>query len=110
MDSGAYYDEVNKFCYVGGGYQDNDEISKSVECYNFEKNKWNELPSSNLKHDMNPMIWTQDNNLLYIASVESKRIEYIDLRELKKWEYGTINLEGLFNTKFDYDEITQSRI
>eukprot|EP01084_Bolivina_argentea_P291591 501149_1 len=110
MDAGIYYCDVKQMCYVGGGYADHISASRFVECYDIKKNVWNVLPKTGLEHDMNPMIWIEDNNLLHIMSVQSNGMEYIDLRESKKWITSVKNLEQLFNVKFDYTSVTCSRI
>ena len=67
QDCGVYYDESNAAIYVGGGYTN--MASRIVECYDMNKDKWEQLPDTNYGHDMNPLIWIEDNNLLHIASI-----------------------------------------
>eukprot|EP01084_Bolivina_argentea_P291594 501154_1 len=110
MDAGIYYDMVNNIVYVGGGFNNSGKSKQSVEYYDFKKNIWYNMPNTNLQHDMNPMIWIENNNLLHIMSVQSNGIEFIDLRESKKWETSVNDLEKIFKTEFVLDTITCSRI
>eukprot|EP01084_Bolivina_argentea_P291592 501150_1 len=109
-DGGIFYDELNELVYVGGGYHHTKKAHISVEWYNFDKNVWNLLPDTSLEHDMNPMIWIEDNNLLHIMSVKSNGVEWVDLREGKEWNVKVEDLKKLFNTKFNSAYITRSRI
>ena len=100
--SGIYYDGTNNNIYVGGGYDGGrHKVLKIMECYNLEKDIWTKLPDTNKGHDMYPLIWLEDyNNLLHIMSISSNCIEYIDLRESKKWIVKNDNVSKLFNTTF----------
>ena len=113
IDSGIYYDDINELIYVGGGFQSIlGNVSKMVECYDIEKNVWNELVKTNKGHDMNPLIWIEDNNLLFIASISANYVESIDLRENKKWIVQQNDLSNVFDTKFktDMEDATACRL
>eukprot|EP01084_Bolivina_argentea_P168936 292871_1 len=53
-----------KRVYVGGGRAAN----KSVEFYDIAKNEWFLLPETNKEHSLRPMLWTENVNLVNIAS------------------------------------------
>ena len=76
--AGIFYDSIQQTVYLGGG----NNKSRTIECYDMNKNKWRLLPECNLKHRWNPAIWKDDmKDLLCIASIEANAMEYIDLRE-----------------------------
>ena len=101
IDRGIYYDDTKKLIYVGGGWNSSENCtSNRMEYYDINKNAWSELPQMNNGHDVNPLIWIDDGNLLHIMSVSGNCIEYIDLREAKKWEIKDKDVSKLFNTKF----------
>ena len=52
-------------------------------------------------HDVKPLIWIEDNNLLHIASISGNCVENIDLREGQKWKIKIEDLFNLFGTKLD---------
>ncbi len=113
MVSGIYYDEPNDVIYVGGGYDESEgDVVKYTECYDLQKDIWSQLPNTNKGHDMYPLIWLEDNNLLHIMSISSNCIECIDLREGKGWSIKNDNVSDMFNTKFkgDIDSATASRL
>ena len=98
---GIYYDDnsANKMLYVVGG----DYSSNTSEYYDFIKNEWYKLPNTNCKHLNYPIIWKDDINLLYVASVSSNGLEYIDTRTNDKWKclyglYGITLLQKKFCT------------
>ena len=105
VDSGIYYDDMKDLIYVGGGYQIGiSQASKFVECYDVGKNVWNQLRNTNYGHDMNPLIWIENYNLLHIMSVSANCMEYIDLREVKEWIVKDKDVSKLFNTTFSDDD------
>ena len=108
-DSGIYYDKLKELLYVAGGYCLNEGIaSKSVECYDIEKNIWTELANTNKGHDMKPLIWN-NNSLLFIASISANCVEYIDLRENNKgWIVKENNLSDTFESPF-LDDVCKCR-
>ena len=79
--AGSCYDENQKRIYLGGGIS-NGNYGNSVECYDTEKDKWYvSIPRTSKHHTHFPILWTQNNgDLLFIASLESKVVEFIDLR------------------------------
>ena len=86
---GIYYNEIDDIVYVGGGYQDEQDIERALpymEYYDLEQDIWAKLPDANKEHDMYPLIWMQDNQLLHMMSISSNCIEFIDLREGNRWE------------------------
>ena len=110
---GMYYNEPDDIIYVGGGYDEEEDIAlKDMEYYNLEKDVWSSLPDTNKGHDMYPLIWLEDNNLLHIMSISSNCIECLDLREGKKWEIQNDNVAAMFNTEFkgDIDNAVLSRL
>ena len=106
--SGIFYDTMQETVYLGGGDAFYDNF---VEYYNIHKNKWSLLDKCKLKHSWNPVIWKDDDqNILYIASIASNGMEFIDLRESNAmWtiKYGPckstekrLKLEEVFDTEF----------
>ena len=100
---GIYYDDSNakRRIYVAGGdcggYSSN--LSSLADYYDPTKNEWYRLPNLNNKHRNRPVIWMDDLGLLYVTSVSSNEIEYIDLRENdSKWKWHSL-LETKFTTK-----------
>eukprot|EP01084_Bolivina_argentea_P014373 26836_1 len=111
LDPGVFYDDLNDLVYVGGGYSgDSGAAVKFVECLDLEKNIWNSLPDTILRHDMNPLMWIEENNLLYIMSIAGNGIEYIDLRENDSWNVIDKDLSTLFRTSFDTVDVNVSRL
>ena len=108
---GIHYNEANDIIYVGGGY--GTRAWDEVEFLDLEKDVWTSLPNTNEQHDMYPLLWLEDNNnLLHIMSISSNCIEYIDLREGKKWSIKNDNLAEIFDTEFhgDIDNATVSHL
>ena len=68
------------------------------------------LPATRMQHGNHPRIW-QMNNLLRIASIceYSNGLEYIDLRDNRKWKVvknnggGNRSFDSLFGTKIKTD-------
>ena len=93
---GICYNEGTKRVYVAGGFVKHDECKheKTVELYDFVKNKWwMDIPEMNNIYKGHPVMWMEGDDLLYIASVPSgvdglkqESCEFIDLRVGKKWE------------------------
>ena len=54
---------------------------KTVEYYDIDKNVWHLLPECNFMHEWYPLIWKNPNGILYVASIASNGLEYIDLRD-----------------------------
>ena len=79
------------------------DIMDNMECYDIKRNLWSSLPATNKRHDMRPLVWIEDNNLLQIMSVSGNCIESIDIREGKKWDIKDQDVQGLFNTEFEGD-------
>eukprot|EP01083_Nonionella_stella_P012418 35248_1 len=83
FSAGACYDKSTKTVYLGGGvcglYGNK---NKSVESYDTSKDKWYAaIPNTSTSHKRFPILWTQNNgDLLFIGSMDSQLIEYIDLR------------------------------
>eukprot|EP01083_Nonionella_stella_P310882 1106403_1 len=80
---GLFYDYIQQIVYLGGSQLSgiNNRGSKTVEYYDIRKNVWRLLPATNFNHEWNPLIWKEQNSsLLYIASITSNGMEYIDLR------------------------------
>ena len=67
--------------YVGGGSRGK---YQSMQFYNIEKNEWYLLPDTNGEHKYHPILWFDDENVLYIISAWCNMMECIDLRE-NKW-------------------------
>ena len=88
----AYWDKIMGNMYFGGGDQTKGRKSRTgsgscMEHLNLEKDKWIELPDTNMEHKIKPVIWIDDVNMLYVSSSASNWIECIDLRENKNvWE------------------------
>ena len=76
MDCGIYYDDTKEVVYVGGGYHSGRQ--QVVEYYEIMKDEWMKLPDTKEGHDMNPLIWIEDYNILHIMSVSGNCIECID--------------------------------
>eukprot|EP00485_Elphidium_margaritaceum_P010796 CAMPEP_0202689048 /NCGR_PEP_ID=MMETSP1385-20130828/4405_1 /ASSEMBLY_ACC=CAM_ASM_000861 /TAXON_ID=933848 /ORGANISM="Elphidium margaritaceum" /LENGTH=480 /DNA_ID=CAMNT_0049344127 /DNA_START=158 /DNA_END=1597 /DNA_ORIENTATION=+ len=75
---GLYYANTTKKLYLGGG----DHATQSVEVYDFERDVWHDLPSTQLPHRYYPNLWqnAQHPQLLYISCSYSNSVECIDLR------------------------------
>ena len=88
-ESGWYYDKIyDNVLYIGGGTRTCTTTAKSIEFYDINKNVWNELTNTNLEHFYSPILWLEDNKQLYIASVSSDGMEFIDLRDsTNKWNF-----------------------
>eukprot|EP01083_Nonionella_stella_P050951 135329_1 len=92
--AGVVCNQWKEQLYLGGGIDDKDE-GKSVESYDFAKDKWNVLPSTQFGHKLHPVLWIENNVLLYIASISKARgmafykssnsAEFIDLRICDQW-------------------------
>lgn len=98
--AGIYYDKLINNLYLAGGHN----AEKKIEVYDIIKNKWRNLPDTNIKHENYPIIW-KTNCILYITSTDSNSIEYIDLRTNKtnniSWNTNSsILLQNIFNTQF----------
>ena len=98
---GIVYDKLLNLVYVGGGHN----AENKVEYYDINKNKWINIPNTEMSHSSRPVLWT-DNKLLYIASIYSDSMEYIDLRiNNKGWNviygqnYNTL-WHNVFGTRF----------
>eukprot|EP01084_Bolivina_argentea_P317774 550995_1 len=72
------YDMVLDVLYVSN-------CINKVDCYDFVKDIWIELPNTNNSYYENAAMWKQY-NLLYIATSLSNPIEFIDVRQKKKWQ------------------------
>ena len=85
-----------------------------VEWYDIDKNVWNNLPDTNKAHDMNPLIWIENNDLFHIMSISGNCVECIDLRDGKEWKLKIDDISKLFHTKFaatnNILDITASRL
>ena len=109
IDCGVYYDEYSQEIFVGGGYHA--VALKTVEFYDIEKDLWSKLPDTNNAHDMNPLFWIEDHNVLHVVSVYSNSIECMDLREAKEWRVKVAELSALFGTsRFRETAATSSRL
>ena len=109
---GLYYDATQNKAYLGGGFS---SYNKYTECYDFEKNIWHSqiIPITTFEHKWCPLIWMEDNNLLFISSIPGKvddaspqSQEFIDLRECKKWNvvYSKDLLHEMFGVEFKLNE------
>eukprot|EP00484_Ammonia_sp_Unknown_P000930 CAMPEP_0197021730 /NCGR_PEP_ID=MMETSP1384-20130603/2674_1 /TAXON_ID=29189 /ORGANISM="Ammonia sp." /LENGTH=832 /DNA_ID=CAMNT_0042449633 /DNA_START=85 /DNA_END=2583 /DNA_ORIENTATION=+ len=102
-NAGIFHDKhFSNRVYLGGGQ---DALNK-VEVYDMHKDEWYaDLPDTKRHHGSRPVLWIGDNgNLLYIASVYSDSMEYIDLRisNQKYWNlvYGS-NYHQLWHDVFE---------
>ena len=102
---GVLYDKLSGKIFNGGGHSASyDNVSHEIGYLDLEKLKWfSDLSASLIKNNHYPILW-KDGNLLYIASVKSEGIEWIDLREniineSKAWNMYNHTL----NTYFDAD-------
>ena len=79
---GIFYDKIKQIVYIGGSRSGlGTRPSKTVENYDIHKNVWHILPETNFLHEWFPLIWKNPNGILYIASIYSNGLEYIDLRD-----------------------------
>ena len=99
--AGIFYDSVEDSVYLGGG------DCSSVECYDMNKNIWTSLPDCNFEHKWSPVLW-KDDNILYIASIDANRMEFIDLRESNASWTVKHEFDELFNTGFNYTSVQNS--
>eukprot|EP01084_Bolivina_argentea_P183538 316689_1 len=110
VECGLYYDKMNSLLYCGGGTGGNDEINcyipteYRVEYCDLNKNKWfyktDNIPHTSGAHMYHPVIWSSDDNyLLFIASVCANVIEYIDLRKKNKCWTFLCKLDDLFEIR-----------
>ena len=113
--AGVCYDDNKKRVYLGGGvcgYNGND--NHYVESYDTEKDKWYaSIPKTLKPHKTFPIVWTQnDGDLLFIASLDSEVVEFLDLRVYGRgWNImldGTNNKDSLLNVpgSNEYPSIT----
>ena len=66
-------------------YQSTVIATHDVECYDIVKNEWITISEKTVgEHRMYPIIWTENNNIIHIASTRCKLFEKMDLRE-NKW-------------------------
>ena len=103
--SGVLYDKIGGKVYIGGGHStQHDKVANEIGYLDLEKLKWfNDIPATLMKHNHHPILW-KDGELLYIASVKSEGIEWIDLRENiihenKGWNMYTDTLNTYFDTE-----------
>ena len=102
--SGIFVDDINnQKVYVGGGF-DNDS-SKKFEFYDIKKNKWICLCDTNGNHKLWPIIWSDEPNIINIASTsQCKMIEKIDIRENKWNNLYVEDFDDLFGLKINIDQ------
>ena len=99
--TGACFDKfTNTKVFIGGGKPQ----QRSVECYDMEKNVCLKLNDTSLRHDNYPVLWTEDMNILHIASAAGGGFEKMDLRQ-KQWVIYADNssndgsIENIFGSK-----------
>eukprot|EP01084_Bolivina_argentea_P139331 245125_1 len=99
--SGIYFEKYIQRVYVGGGYDRGYVYSptKKFECYDINKNKWMLLSDTNGGHKFNPVIWSENVNIINIASCYYPMFETMDLRE-NKWRIYAKNNKS-FETLFE---------
>ena len=105
--SGIYFDKNNNVYIVGGNAQRYSSINSTFESYDITKNAWITLSSTNKNHILWPALWSNEPNILYIASTyRTMTVEKFDIRE-NKWHIDKINntetFDELFQTKMKYD-------
>eukprot|EP01084_Bolivina_argentea_P166427 288921_1 len=93
---GIYVDKNDsERIYVGGGFHS----LKQFEYWVASKNEWFILPNSNKCHEVWPIIWSSNVNVINVASVKCKVFERLDLRE-NKWHVYVGNDSTSFNDFF----------
>eukprot|EP01084_Bolivina_argentea_P151824 264958_1 len=105
--SGAFYDSIGKRIYSGGGYGSTGPTIVSavnrMEFYDINKNRWYKLCDTVYTHAYNPLLWMDNDNILYIASIGTDFVEFIDLRmNMKMCKWNTRNdlvLSDIFDCK-----------
>ena len=86
----------NKKIYIGGGTK----AEKHVEYYDIFKDKWVAISEYTVgEHRYHPIIWTENNNIINIASSWCKLFEKIDFRE-NKWNVYIGNDDSSFDNIF----------
>ena len=85
---------INKRVYVGGGRSN----TKKFEYFDINKTQWIQLCDTNNSHTQWPVVWSENNNMIYIASRTSRSFEKMDLRQNKWTVYIENNIE---NAAFD---------
>ena len=108
--SAVYYDKNANYVYHGGGEHarfDNAE-HKDVEYLDMNANKWLSLPETKYEHCNGPVIWMDDMNKLLMASITSRKVESIDIRE-NKWR-NQYELSDLFQVNMDKSFDGKSRL
>jgi len=96
---------------VGGG----NGAERKIEFYDVNKNQWyfdrDNIPLTNEKHNVYPIIWLQEGHRLYIASVKANGVEMIDLRqENRKWSVVYDSLDPLFGTHIEWYKAVNCRL
>eukprot|EP01084_Bolivina_argentea_P100330 180166_1 len=84
-NAGVCCDMLRNKVYIGGG--NGDHVSQAIEYYEPNKDKWYEdIAKTHRSHGSKPLLWMGDNGyLLYIASIQSDSMEYIDVRMNTGW-------------------------